>query len=291
MCTVIGFTGYIGSGKNSAADVLVRECGFTALAFADPLRQMAEILNPLFNLPNKHYTLANGTAHYLDILRAVGYDGAKQIPAVREFLQTLGTEAVRGVIGEGTWIGLLVDKVFAVDGDTANFAVTDVRFENEAQMIRTLDGFVVRVIKTGQDRTSDHVSEAGIGADFTIEASTLDELRERVLEVYEHIKVISAKREADTKAESERLAGKYSGIMPIEPDICRSCKEYMMNTTGLSPAEVGAVREETPTVDVPVEEPNQSASLADLEKVWTVEMHTADETPNPNGLLVPEDKQ
>lgn len=44
---VVGLTGYARSGKNSVADILVRDHGFTQMSFAAPVKQMVRSLNPI----------------------------------------------------------------------------------------------------------------------------------------------------------------------------------------------------------------------------------------------------
>ena len=43
---VIGLTGYAGSGKDTLANILVEEYGFTRIAFADKTKEFLYDLNP-----------------------------------------------------------------------------------------------------------------------------------------------------------------------------------------------------------------------------------------------------
>ena len=43
---IIGLTGYAQSGKDSVADILVKNYGYTRIAFADPIRKLLYETNP-----------------------------------------------------------------------------------------------------------------------------------------------------------------------------------------------------------------------------------------------------
>ena len=77
MSTIIGLTGLPGSGKNAAARHLVDHHGFVEVAFADPIRQAAMVLNPYVD---SFYTLE-------DVVNTWGWNEAKnKLPEVRRVL-------------------------------------------------------------------------------------------------------------------------------------------------------------------------------------------------------------
>src|SRR3954468_10191154 len=106
---VIGVTGFRRTGKNLTTEALVQHLGFKPFAFADSLRTMASSVNPVISLagaPTRELTMLSGsigTLHgqhktewrYNELLDALSYDRAKNIPDFRGFLQKLGTEGVR----------------------------------------------------------------------------------------------------------------------------------------------------------------------------------------------------
>lgn len=61
---------------------------------------------------------------------------------IREYLQGYGTEAHRQVFGDSFW----VDQVGLEDHEGRIVLVTDVRFANEAEVVRDAGGFVVNVV-------------------------------------------------------------------------------------------------------------------------------------------------
>jgi cytidylate kinase len=86
---------------------------------------------------------------------------------VREFLQKLGTEAMRNVIHENVWVNaLMCDYIYKMDktfeeafdeellfGQTAisikfpNWIITDTRFPNELEAVKVKEGITIRVTR------------------------------------------------------------------------------------------------------------------------------------------------
>lgn len=167
---IIAFCGYGYSGKDTAADVLCEEFGFSRIAFADALRDMAEALNPI---------MTDGGLRYRDTVTEFGYEAAKKIPEVRRFLQVLGGEAVRGVIGDNTWVDIVTKKI--TEGD---WVVTDCRYRNEMQAIHALGGVVIQISRPGYGPVNDHVSETlleGAAPDLVIvNDGTIDDLHAKI---------------------------------------------------------------------------------------------------------------
>lgn len=152
---LVGLSGFGRSGKDSIGEVLARHHGFRTIAFADLMRACALALNPIVGhsptRPCEHREV-----RYSDLLDGVGYERAKKdCPEVREFLQRLGTEMGRKVLGEDFW----VDMTFAHMDLATSWAITDVRFKNEAAAIKEHSGYVVRVDRPGVGPANDHVSE------------------------------------------------------------------------------------------------------------------------------------
>lgn len=209
---VIGLTGLAGAGKSTAARFLAQEHGFTVLPFAAGLKAMAlaygltpdEIgpgkerpfdrpLPPMsmdaaramlrklpFNAfrhlhePEGRITLSplyaeDAAAYLVDWWRHL--HGNFTTP--RRFLQLLGTEWGRQMIGETFWVDVWAASLWesAVEhfGDILAVA-DDCRFENEAAAIRAEDGIVVRIEREGAGSATgaSHASEGGVRPDFTL---------------------------------------------------------------------------------------------------------------------------
>lgn len=185
--SLIGLCGYMRTGKDSVAKLLVEQFGYTKIAFADPLREMAFAINPYISLVDAPgdiiaaVTTATGThtlVLYSDLLLIVGYERAKTVPDFRRFLQRLGTEGVRYIIGDSTWVDLAGSRARTILSDGGKVVFSDVRFPNEADAIRNMGGVVWRTVRPGYEG-SGHVSETSLDVivpDLLLEAESLDQL-------------------------------------------------------------------------------------------------------------------
>lgn len=193
---LIGVTGYRRSGKNSTTSILEHKYGFKQYAFADALRQMAEAINPVISWAEAPaavlealsgpYGVQKKEYRYLELLQALGYEKAKEIPDFRRFLQRLGTEGVRDTFGPNAWVDALYRKL--VLDSPSKVAINDVRFSSEADFIRRKGGVLWRVIRPGVGGDDPHPSEVEIPslpATREIVAASLDELERAVIAAYE----------------------------------------------------------------------------------------------------------
>lgn len=151
---IIGVTGIAGSGKDTFALVAKEmEQKTDQFAFAGPLKDACKIL---FNF--SHDQLHDQETKEIQ-------DGRwKKSP--REILQWLGTDVLRNQINEDFFVMNMKQRID--DSKAEYIIVTDVRFPNEAEFIRSLGGKVVKIVrdnkKTGGKTTkySSHVTEQGI---------------------------------------------------------------------------------------------------------------------------------
>ena len=143
---VIGLTGYAQSGKDTLASILVEKYGYSRVAFADKIRDFLYGINPM--------VACSPTGYLRDLVNLVGWDKAKQEPQVRRLLQDLGISA-RELIDENIWVTTALKHV----GKDERVVVTDVRFENEAMMIKLMGGQLWRVRRPGVEAVNSHVSE------------------------------------------------------------------------------------------------------------------------------------
>lgn len=175
----IGITGYAQHGKDTIANLLVAEYGYTRIAFADALKSMALVLDPIID-----YMADVRMAHYVE---TVGWEEAKKNPEVRRFLQVLGTEAVRGHLGADSWVNAL-DLAWGKLG-SPRLVIPDVRFPNEAEYVKKR-GTLWRVNRLNENGTgfnngvgTDHPSEANVSslpADREVTAANVRQLEDTV---------------------------------------------------------------------------------------------------------------
>ena len=167
----VGIVGRMRSGKDTAAGVLVREHGYTRLAFADPLKAVAYATSPF---------LLDGD-RLADAVDRLGWERTKDYyPEARRLLQRLGVSA-RDTLGPDVWITALIDRVRRVHGPVV---VPDVRFQNEADELRARGFVILRIRRPGLSDLDPHVSETesdAIRADVTVtNDDTPDALADRV---------------------------------------------------------------------------------------------------------------
>lgn len=150
--TLIGLSGLKGSGKDTVADVLVEEFGWVKVGMSDALHEYLSVLNPRID----------GTFTYNDLVNEYGYVEAKTNPEVRRLLQVFGTDIFRDMVDENFWVNKTREKVQGFLDRGIDVVVTGIRFPNEADMIKTLGGALVEVIRSS-DMKDTHPSENQMG--------------------------------------------------------------------------------------------------------------------------------
>lgn len=158
---VVGFVGFKQSGKDTAAQALVEHRGFTRIGFADAVKDMALAIDPLIFVAWRDRVRLGIESPYLrlrELVNLVGMDSAKSVPMVREFLQRLGTEGVRDIIGKDAWVKAWHKKARDIKNNLV--VVPDVRFFNEASYLwREFGALIIRIERPGQDIGDQHDSE------------------------------------------------------------------------------------------------------------------------------------
>ena len=137
------------SGKTTVAQYL-QERGYCRLPFAQPMRDMLSVM-----LSDLGYS-EERIAHHLYV------DKEALVPelgvSVRHLLRTLGTEWGRDCVSPSVWLDVWLSKARR----KSFVVVDDVRFTNEAELIRLLGGEVWRITRPGVVRTTEHASEGGL---------------------------------------------------------------------------------------------------------------------------------
>jgi hypothetical protein len=148
---IIGFTGPPGAGKDTAFKILEalvsQEWDIRRYSFADPIREIAE---RMMSLPS------NGHAFW---------DAKLKDQQLEEFNFNTPREMLidLGMLGRkyrpGIWLDLAVDQIFDDGPDVA--VITDVRFLNEAQRVRSLSGELIDIERPGFEYDAARQSESG----------------------------------------------------------------------------------------------------------------------------------
>lgn len=146
---VVALSGYKRAGKDSVADILVRDHGFTKMSFAAPVKRLLRTLDPVVG--SEQYLCDCGNMEdcppVVDLIRisdldAYGYDdeSIKESPwaeEVRDLWQRFATEVIRAEDPD-FWVRLAEKDLLESGSDRVVF--TDCRFPNEAEMIYGLNG-------------------------------------------------------------------------------------------------------------------------------------------------------
>lgn len=187
---VIGLAGHARSGKNTVANIIrdIAEVPVFQDAFANRLKvSAARSLGFEFETLEEYLDWADGfkeecsiTIEVLDINEEPYMEAVKRISG-REFLQFYGTEAHREVFDTDFWVQQLAANL----NPEVLTVVTDVRFDNEAALIKELGGLIIQVSREQvEELPGQHASEAPIDeqlVDYTIDNSgTIDDLVSKV---------------------------------------------------------------------------------------------------------------
>jgi len=190
---IIAISGKARTGKDTLANALRDDWGFTVLHWADPLyEEVSELHDYRVVVPDKGEPsvkidgigyddplLCRRVMEWWDVSNVdVSWDRQSDL-SITEFkashamtdkdgplLQWWGTEYRREHFGKDYWVQKLHDRlpsVFDVDGDERRIVIADTRYPNEGDAIRELDdGYVFRLLGEARENTGrspDHPSE------------------------------------------------------------------------------------------------------------------------------------
>lgn len=147
---IVGFGHVKQSGKDTSAQVLIDHFGFRRIGFADKMKECLLALDP--------YISAYNGIKLKPVIAAIGWEEAKRsYPELRRLLQMLGTEVGRELFWENFWVDLVLGDIEADE----NVVFSDVRFVNEAETIKKLGGYVIRIDRPGYVAEG-HISETAL---------------------------------------------------------------------------------------------------------------------------------
>lgn len=150
---LIGLSGWARSGKDTAAEYLMNERGYTRVAFADPLREALYRLDPIIEV------MGFPGARLKQMVNLMGWDELKENSAdVRGLLQRMGTEVGREMISPTIWVDLAMKE--AAKHKLA--VITDVRYPNEADAIKKRGGIIWRIERPEVGPANSHASETAM---------------------------------------------------------------------------------------------------------------------------------
>lgn len=176
---IIGLSGYARAGKDTVGQLL-GSCDYVTCSFAAALKEAAYTLNP------KVYA----ELRLADVVEVHGWDDAKTtFREVRPFLQRLGTDVARNLLGENVWVDIAF-RDMPLDGPVA---FTDVRFPNEAAAIVARGGQVWRIERPGHEPANAHASEIALDDwpfdRVIVNDGTIADLRDKVYAALKPVEV------------------------------------------------------------------------------------------------------
>jgi len=164
MAKLIGIGGKLRAGKNVVSDHLEAEHAWAVINMSDALNDALLAMDPWIEIHD-----AQTYVRYVTLVDSVGYVEAKTYPDVRRYLQLLGTEVGRNMIGDDVWVDIVRSRVKGLMESGCNVIVTGIRFDNELKMIKQLGGeswWVDRPSLNNSGESAAHSSETGVTHDM-----------------------------------------------------------------------------------------------------------------------------
>lgn len=147
---IIGLSGIAGCGKDTAAAAIKElEPSTDVFAFAGPLKEACKIL----------FNFSNDQLHHPTIKEEIDERWER---SPRQIFQWLGTDILRTHINQDFFVMNMKQRI---DSSKADYIIiSDVRFDNEAELIRSLGGKIVKIERNNGKTTkhSQHITEKGI---------------------------------------------------------------------------------------------------------------------------------
>jgi hypothetical protein len=153
--TIIGISGRKYSGKDTLGEYLIQNHGYTRLAFADALKEATKCI---FGFTDEQ--VYGNKKEDIDPFWNI---------SAREVLQHLGTNVFRNNmkellpnVGTDLWIYVLKRKILQKleEDPSAKFVITDVRFPNEIEFIKSMNGITIKLKRDSEkNQFYNHESE------------------------------------------------------------------------------------------------------------------------------------
>lgn len=197
---LLGLAGRAGAGKDTCGSILAADLGFATLAFADAVR--AEIvrafgIDPRMLTDRLQKEVPTGAlmlrrcidGQFVDLMARAGHTRDQPL-SPRAVMRAWGTEYRRALFGADYWLVRAHETVERlVREGWRRIVITDVRFTNEAELVRMLRGQVWRIRRrSAEQQQGDHDSEREvdrIDADQVIHNDhTVDDLAQQLATAY-----------------------------------------------------------------------------------------------------------
>lgn len=157
---LLSISGFAGSGKDTVAQIIQElqpDKQWQIKKFSGKLKEMASLITgvPMNKFEDQNF---KKDGMLMIIPNTFGPDSFKKY-SVRDFLQYLGTECVRDLLGKNIWVDALLNNY---DASKDNWIITDCRFPNEFRGIENIGGHTIRVSRKGVNAVNAHPSETAL---------------------------------------------------------------------------------------------------------------------------------
>ena len=146
MSRLIGFAGRKGMGKDTCAEVLVSRLGYERFAFADCMKRICKNL----------FDFTDDQLHG----QTKDTEDPRYGHSPRQLLQMFGSDFIRDKVSEEFWVGKFKKFMRERLDDDPPVVVSDVRFQNEIDVIKELGGRVFLIKRNSVEPTDEHQSES-----------------------------------------------------------------------------------------------------------------------------------
>lgn len=162
---IIALGGRMGSGKNTVGDIIEKLCltnngpKFEQKSFAGKLKQIASLLTgiPVEDFEDQEFkksylgaewgTVELNPLNSIPVFENIEFN---HLMSVREFLQKLGTDAMRDNLHTNVWCNALFSEYRGPkmsEYNPSNWIITDMRFPNEMEAVKERKGITIRVVR------------------------------------------------------------------------------------------------------------------------------------------------
>lgn len=158
---IIGISGKKNSGKSTVSEILNKK-GFYLDSFASTVKDIAALL---FSYPRERLegnTLEDRLWRETEDYNLSKFLGKSFSP--RNALTMIGTDIGRNTIHENIWIKTVFDRYEKSSNQNRNLVITDVRFPNEFDSIKSYKNIITFNIRISrpQNTISEHISEIAL---------------------------------------------------------------------------------------------------------------------------------
>lgn len=183
---IVSFSGVKFSGKDTAAEGLIRSHKFKRIGLADKLKDICSIVFNIYRPDMDNPSVKENpfdkpifirVSHIDELLRTIERDGydfefditfellcknfmGKSLASIREVLQVVGTDICRNYIKDDIWLQYVKNTILNHKG---NLVITDARFQNEREFLANLGAIMILIVRPGFENKSTHISENQLG--------------------------------------------------------------------------------------------------------------------------------